>query len=85
MVHHPNVLRVFGVTFDFGGLPSLVLPYCHAQTVVAYIKANPYAKRTELVSLVDSTMLPLKPFLLSFSVYRRGYNICTIGTSFTEI
>ena len=61
MVHHPNVLRVFGITFDFGGFPSLVLPYCHAQTVVAYIKANPHAKRTELVSLVDSLMLPLMP------------------------
>ena len=45
---HPNVLRFYGIIYDYGYLPAIVSTYCNAGSILEYISDGKASERRKL-------------------------------------
>ncbi|KAF7982386.1 hypothetical protein HWV62_28471 [Athelia sp. TMB] len=53
-IEHHNVMPCLGVTYDFGLVASLIMPFCPEGNINDYIRDHPHANRLGLLSQVAS-------------------------------
>jgi hypothetical protein len=63
-LEHPNVSEFFGLAFNFGYMPALILPFYGNGTVIEYVKDKDNETKLNMVSVFVSLHLRLSDKVL---------------------
>ena len=50
-LHHPNIAKFYGISFQLGGRPSLVMQWYENGAAPDYLSSRPNERRLDIVSL----------------------------------